>query len=146
MLSFEHAPIHKSTARSVFTVLDSTRVWSEEREGAIEGRVDGILTLEVALFLQGCWDRARARQKGLLVTFLDWSKVSSYTTDARVAWGRFVMERGRDLGTVHFYTKDRLLRMSISVVKMAFPSASFVVHAAQVTYLQQKEQFFPIVT
>lgn len=135
--------MRRAQARSVFTVLDSTRVWSEETEGAIEGRVDGTLTLEVALFLQSCWDRARARQTGQLVTFLDWSKVSSYTTDARVAWGRFVMERGRQFGAVHFFTKDRMMRMSISVVNMAFPSVPFFVHTTFMTYQKQKELFFP---
>lgn len=123
------------------SAIDGVEVLVGHGTDAVEGRLRGALTLAVTRFLQRSFDEALER--GLRVGFNDWLEVPAYTSEAREAWGRWILARGPALSVVHFLTPNRMLRMGISVVNLVFPSTRFVAYEATASYESARALYFP---
>jgi hypothetical protein len=128
-------------------------VWSKHESGGgtLWYRREGAVIESVALgpmddsnpkVLTKLLETAHA-EAGWCAAFHDWDRASSYSTAMRLGWVQWaVTPAARAARFTHFrLSKDRLLRMAVSVASVAFAPQKFTVHETAGTYAAARREF-----
>ena len=109
---------------------------------ALENVIYGNMDVGIAIRLQSEFDVVE-RVHGKFVGFHYWHHAPTYDTAYRASWMAWLEQKKGTLKETHFLTKSRIVRMGLAVANIAYSHTTFVVHAEEPSYVEQRRRFMP---